>query len=91
MPSLSQTSDYQWQNYKQLELIPDAVANPYARAFAFKFGLDFVWRSLISLLINELVDREQQIEYIERCWSHDKFGQAEHPSSSLQRLWVLMN
>lgn len=91
MQLLSPTTNYQWQTYKQLELIPDSVPNPYASGSAFTFGLSLAWRSLLSLLMDELVD-EQQVEYIERCWTLNEFGQGDKsPSSPLQRLWVLMN
>jgi hypothetical protein len=89
--TLSQTNNSQWQNYKQLELIPDRVPNPYNRTSTFKFGLGFAWRVLISLLVDELVDREQQIEYIERCWANKEFEQKENSARSLQKLWLLMN
>lgn len=94
MQSLNQKS--QWQTYKQLELIPDSVPNPDAKVATFKFGLvkfglGRAWRSLLSLLIDELVDQEQQVEYIERCWALNEFGEKDNPTSSLQRLWVLMN
>ncbi|OWY68358.1 hypothetical protein B7486_26265 [cyanobacterium TDX16] len=91
MKTLSQTSNSQWENYQQLELIPNHVPNPYGKVSAFRFGLDFAWRGLISLLVDELVDREQQVEYIERCWANKEFEQQENSSSSLQKLWLLMN
>jgi hypothetical protein len=84
------TNDFQWQNYKQLELIPNSVQNPYNFSPSYLFGFAVAWRKLISLLVDELVT-EQQVEYLERCWKLDKFGQQEDPSQSLQRLWTLMN
>jgi len=89
--TLSQTNNSQWQNYKQLELIPNRVPNPYGKASTFKFGLEFAWRVLISLLVDELVDREQQVEYLERCWANQKFDREENSAKSLQKLWLLMN
>lgn len=91
MKTLSQTSNSQWENYQQLELIPSRIPNPDGKASTFKFGLDFAWRVLISLLVDELVDREQQVEYIERCWANKEFEQPENSTSSLQKLWLLMN
>jgi hypothetical protein len=91
MQSLSQTSNSQWQNYKQLELITNQVPNPYTEASTFKFGLDVAWKMLISLLVDELVDREQQAEYLERCWANKEFEQEEKSADSLQKLWLLMN
>jgi hypothetical protein len=86
-----QTSNSQWQNYKQLELIPDRLPNPDLQTSPFKLGLGFAWRVLISLLADELVDREQQIEYIERCWANQEFEQQKNAANSLQKLWLLMN
>lgn len=90
MQSLNQNK-FHWQTYKQLELIPDSVPNPNNKVSTFKFGLDIAWKTLISLLADELVDEEQKVEYIERCWKLNEFGKGDNPSSSLQRLWVLMN
>lgn len=91
MQFLSPTNNSHWQTYKQLELIPDSIPNPYARVSTFKFGLNHAWRSLLSLLVDELVT-EQQVEYIERCWALNEFGQRDKSASNpLQRLWVLMN
>ena len=83
-------NDRQWQAYKQLELVPDSVLNPSASAPDFRFGLDRLWRSLISLLADELVDREQQVEYLERCWKSD-IGDEDSSASRLHQLWTLMN
>lgn len=91
MQSLRQTNKSQWQTYKQLELIPDSVPAPNTNASTFKFGLGFTWRKLLSLLMDELVD-EQKVDYLERCWVLNEFGQKdESSSSSLQRLWLIMN
>lgn len=95
MQALSQTSKSQWENYKQLELIPNQVPNPHTKTSTFKFGLGkfglgFAWQVLISLLVDELVDREQQVEYLERCWANQEFAQTKN-TNSLQKLWLLMN
>lgn len=89
MQSLSQNKS-EWQTYKQLELISDSVPHP-VKAARFKFGLGRAWQVLICLLIDELVDQEQQVEYIERCWALNEFGQKDNSDNSLQRLWELMN
>ncbi len=82
--------DYQWQAYKQLELLPVSVPNPSAKTLKFRLGLDLAWRSLVSLLVDELVDQEQQVEYLERCWTLE-FGRKDpSPATTLQRLWTLM-
>ena len=85
------TSDTQWQAYKKLELISDALPNPSASRPGFKFGLDLVWRTLIVLLVDELVDPEQQAEYLDRCWALADFEQpASAKANTLQRLWLLI-
>ena len=56
-----------WEVYKQLELVPDAIDNPDRHRGGFKFGIDLVWRTLLGLLVDELVT-EQQIDYLDRCW-----------------------
>lgn len=87
----SSKKDCQWQAYKQLELIPDSASNPYANSTNFTFGMNKLWRGLLTLLLDELVE-EQQVEYLERCWALNKFTQENKSSSdTLQRLWVLMN
>lgn len=91
MQSLSSTTKSQWQTYKQLELIPDSVPNPHPNVSAFTLGINLAWKKLLSLLVDELVDVEQQVDYIERCWALNEFGQGDNPSSPLQRLWTLMN
>lgn len=90
MESLSRNSSRvsQWQLYKQLELIPDSVPNPQTHS---KLGLSWVWRSLIELLIDELID-EQEVDYLERCWTLEESEAVQQsPSKTLQRLWILMN
>lgn len=79
---------YQWQVYRQLELISDSVPKPDTNSF--KFGLNFLWRGLLNLLAEELVD-EQRVEYLDRCWARDETDLAKpSPTTTLQRLWVLM-
>ena len=56
-----------WEAYKQLELVPDPIDNPDRHRGGFKFGIDLVWRTLLGLLVDELVT-EQQIDYLDRCW-----------------------
>jgi hypothetical protein len=84
------TNSDRWQNYQQLELIPDTVSKPDSNRLRFWFGLDLAWQILLSLLADELVE-EQQMEYLERCWNLDEFGHKQDNSSFLQRLWKLMN
>lgn len=87
----SSTKDCQWQAYKQLELIPDSASNPYANSTNFTFGMSRLLRGLVRLLLDELVE-EQQVEYLERCWALNEYTEKNKSSTStLQRLWVLMN
>lgn len=91
--SCSSTNDCQWALYKQLELIPPRTPHPYDRSIPLASAFNPLWKSLLRLLLDELV-YEQQIEYLDRCWSLNAFG--ENPddsaaSNSLHKLWVLMN
>ncbi len=54
-----------WETYKQLELVPDSIDNPAHNRGGFKFGIDRVWRTLLGLLMDELVP-DQQVEYLDR-------------------------
>lgn len=88
-PSLKNSS--QWNVYKRLELIPESVSQPADRPSHFISGLNLLWRPLLGLLIEELVE-EQRVEYLDRCWSLNEFGKGEKsPTNSLQRFWVLIN
>jgi hypothetical protein len=79
---------YRWHIYRRLELISDSVPEPHSSAF--KFGLGFLWRGLLSLLAAELVD-EQRVEYLDRCWARDETElMHQSPTATLQRLWTLM-
>lgn len=84
------TKDFQWAAYQQLELIPESVSNPADGPRPLTSGLNLFWRPLLALLIDELVE-EQRVEYLNRCWSLNEFGEGDSSSSSLQRLWTLMN
>lgn len=85
------TSDAQWQAYKKLELVSDALPNPSANRPGFKFGVDLIWRRLIVLLVDELVDPEQQMEYLNRCWALTDLEQPESAkANTLQRFWLLI-
>ena len=81
----------QWQIYKELELIPSSAIEPQANQITFAFGVDQVWRLLIVALTRELV-YEQQIEYLERCWTLDYFEpDTATNSNTWHKLWTLMN
>lgn len=66
----------QWQSYKQLELVPDSTPAPQPSKVSL--GIPFLWRSLLSLLMDELVE-EQRVEYLERCLTADSTTPG-HPS-----------
>ncbi|MBV9388289.1 MAG: hypothetical protein JOZ78_17850 [Chroococcidiopsidaceae cyanobacterium CP_BM_ER_R8_30] len=83
--------EYQWQAYKQLELLPASLQNRSVNIPKSRLGLKMIWRSLICLLVDELVDQEQQVEYLERCWTSESENQSHSPTTTLQRLWALMN
>jgi hypothetical protein len=57
------TNDSQWTAYRQLEQIRDSVPNPNRRTNRLASCLNPVWRSLLALLMDELV-AEQQVEYL---------------------------
>lgn len=85
------TSNSQWRTYQQLELIPGTIANPAHQTNPLTSTLNLLWRPLLGLLMDELVE-EQQVEYLDRCWSLNKFGEQEQSvSNSLQRFWTLIN
>jgi hypothetical protein len=81
-------NEFRWQAYQELELLPDSVSQPNSTAIKPIWGLTQVWRGFLNLLMDELVT-EQQIDYLERCWS---LNESEQHSSrnTLKRLWVLM-
>lgn len=58
----------QWEFYKKLELLADSTPDPVQTNFKMTLGLSFLWRSLLSVLVDELVD-EQRVDYLERCWA----------------------
>lgn len=81
--------DPQWYCYRHLELIPKAAPKPSRYRNPLTSGLNTLWSSLLSILMEELVE-EQRIEYLDRCWALDEFGEGERPSSSLRRFWTLI-
>lgn len=82
--------DAWWNRYRQMELIPKTVPNPASHRNPVKGGLNVLWRSLLALLVDELVE-EQRVEYLERCWSLNELDEVEQsPSRFLHRFWVLI-
>lgn len=79
-----------WQNYQELELIPASAPAPKSRKFNVAAPLVASWRSLINALAREQV-YEQRTEYLERCWSMDYSEPYKKKSSSLHKLWLLMD
>lgn len=85
------TEKSQWQNYKELELLPNSLPKPEANKQKFAFGLEQAWRLLIVALGRELV-YEQQVEYLERCWALNCFEpDTDKNSNTWHQLWLLMN
>lgn len=86
------TETFSWKIYRELELIPVSVSDPRTNKPTFTFGLDRMWRLLIIKLTQELVYYDQQVEYLERCWTVEQFEpDGNTDSNTLQRLWRLMN
>ena len=78
----------QWRAYRQLEMLSDSVPEPNTHAFTF--GLGFLWRGLLNLLAEELVE-EQQVEYLDRCWALNEVEAVQpSPTTTLKQLWTLM-
>jgi hypothetical protein len=85
-----------WEAYKQLELVTDEIDRPDRHRGSSKFGIDSpverlcqrAWRTLLGLLIDELVT-EQQIDYLDRCWDADEKDRS--PSKTLQRFLTLIS
>lgn len=55
----------QWQRYKELELLPDVVAEPQTIHSPLIASLDRSWRSLLNQRARNL-NHEYQVEYLER-------------------------
>ncbi len=84
------TSDSQWHDYQELELIP-SESNQNHRQYHFASWLNAVWRPLLGLLMDELVE-EQRVDYLERCWSSHESDDADRSTTnSLQRFWNLID
>lgn len=80
----------QWQIYKELERIPDSISAPKTNKLASIPPLRAAWRLLIDALAQELI-YEQQVEYLERCWT---IGQSEldnDTNNTWHKLWTLMS
>lgn len=84
------TSASQWQTYKKLELIADSTPAPQANHFC-RFGLERLWRQLITQLVRALGGRNQQVNYLERCWARQGLEPAGIAGvHTWQRLWALI-
>jgi hypothetical protein len=85
------TNSSQWAAYRQLEQIPDSIPNPNRRTNRLASCLNPVWRSLLTLLMDELVT-EQRVEYLDRCWTLNELGEGDRVrSNSLQRFGKLID
>ena len=83
-------SGSQWDDYQELELIP-SESNPAHRKHYLTSWLNVVWRPLLALLMDELVE-EQRVDYLDRCWSLQASSDGDRSSSnSLRRFWKLIN
>jgi hypothetical protein len=67
--SQSQLSDLKWQTYQRLEMLPPQMVRSVP---IFTFGLRQIWRGLLGLLVAELVDKEQQVDYLEHCLTAER-------------------
>jgi hypothetical protein len=77
------SADSKWQAYQRLEMLPPQVTRSVP---TFTFGLGYLWRTLLQLLVAELIE-EQQVDYLERCLaSEDK----QRSRSALQRFLTLI-
>uniref|UniRef100_A0A832GZ31 Uncharacterized protein n=1 Tax=Oscillatoriales cyanobacterium SpSt-402 TaxID=2282168 RepID=A0A832GZ31_9CYAN len=83
-------ADSRWQRYKRLELLPDSVSNSSKANAPFIFGLNWAWKTLISLLVAELVAEDRVGEYLDRCWARN-ISDDQKSSNNLKQLWVLMD
>jgi hypothetical protein len=92
-------NDSQWQAYKKLELIPEAVDNADIGRDSFRFGIDQAWKLLITVLLDELVT-EQKADYLDRCWALTDLEEGTRPlagnskrlpSKTLQRFLTLIS
>ncbi|MCG9892844.1 MAG: hypothetical protein MH252_17435 [Thermosynechococcaceae cyanobacterium MS004] len=56
-----------------------------------RFRLGTAWRSLVSILLDELAE-DQQVEYLERCWVHSpsKEESQSRLKLRLKQLWTLI-
>lgn len=90
-PSHCLETNVRWQLYKRLELIPDSTPNPKISPTALTTGVGWLWRSLISLLIAELVAEEREDEYLERCWALNLASDRNRFYHSLRQLLILMD
>lgn len=80
----------QWQDYKELELIPDSAPAPKRSKFNITLPLVASWRSLLNALAREQV-YAQSTEYLERCWAMNYTEPyTEQPTKQLQKLWMLL-
>ncbi len=73
----------QWETYQQLEGLPADLPNPHEQSpgLAGVWGTRRAWRSLVEILMQELV-LDQQLELLERCWTRDYA-----PCRSSTHLW----
>jgi hypothetical protein len=81
----------QWETYKSLELVPDAVASPQISHSIVVFQLRQVWQSLMKGINNHLV-YEQQVHRLEQCWELE-IADCNRPvkPNLWNKSWALLN
>jgi hypothetical protein len=83
----------QWQNYRDMELIPAAIPAPRSPHRAIVSRGDQIWRSLVDNVIAKFSDK-RRTEHLERCftltWYHH--GTRPHnPSNPWRTMWLILN
>jgi hypothetical protein len=90
-PEKGRSEVYHFALYHQgNQFAPDRCRQSSIDSHRFSWGIGAVWHLLIKLLVNEL-SKEQQIDYLNRCWRlNSSETEQKSLSATLKRLWVLM-
>jgi hypothetical protein len=83
------SSDALQHAYSQLSLSFDSSQRSNISSFNPQLRMDFLWRLLIELLLDEL-DNEQRIQHLERCWVLNDSRSKTKPANLLQSFWRLI-
>jgi len=84
-------SDIQWHLYRRLELIPASISHRTHAHASLTYGLGWVWKRLIQLLIAELEAEGRLEEYFERCWAIDMATEGDKGGNTLRKLLILLD